>query len=91
MSTLSRFGFLILAIASLAIFSWACSSTPEPVDPTATAESLPTNTQVPPSTSDPADTPSPDSTPTAPPTTRDWNVLGDPNASVTIADFGDFM
>ena len=92
----TRIALLLVCISTLAIVSWACSSSPEIVDPTSTAEALPTNTLVPPSTSaptdaPPTDTPPPDSTPGTPLTTRDWNVLGSPDASVSIADFGDFM
>ena len=94
--TFTRLGILLFCITTLAIVSWACSSGPEIVDPTSTAAPLATNTLVPPSTSAPSDapptdTPPIDSTPSALPTTRDWNVLGSPDASVSIADFGDFL
>ena len=92
--TFTRITLLLVCITALAMVSWACSSGPEIVDPTSTAAPLPTNTLVPQSTSAPTDAPpthpSPDSTPDAPPTTRDWNVLGSPDATVSIADFGDF-
>ena len=91
--TFTRITLLLVCISALAMVSWACSSGPEIVDPTSTAAPLPTNALVPPSTSAPTDTLSlpTDSTPSALPTTRDWNVLGSPDASVSIADFGDFM
>ena len=92
----TRIALLLVCISTLAIVSWACSSGPEIVDPTSTAAPLPTDTLVPQSTSGPTDalptdTPPLDSTLGARPTTRDWNVLGSPDASVSIADFGDFM
>ena len=94
--TFTRITLLLVCISALAIVSWACSSGPEIVDPTSTAAPLPTDTLVPQSTSAPTDalptdTSPLDSTLGAPPTTRDWNVLGSPDASVSIADFGDFM
>ena len=86
-----RIALLIFGVATLAIVSWACSSSPDPVDPIATAEPVPTNTLAPDATSAPSDTRSPDSTPSAPPTNRDWNILGPLDAPVTVADFGDFQ
>ena len=94
-TTVPRIALFLFCAAALAMGSWACSS-PDPVDPTATAEPIPINTLISAATSSPPDTPSPetpfpDSTPSAPPTTREWNILGPLDASVTIADFGDFQ
>ena len=38
----------------------------------------------------PADTEEPDAAPSAP-SARDWNVLGSPDASVTVLDYSDFQ
>lgn len=86
-----RISLFLFAMAALGLISWACSSSPDPVDPSATAEPVPTNTLLPAATSAPSGTPSPNSTPSAVPTNRDWNILGPLDASVTIADFGDFQ
>ena len=92
-----RVALFFFCAAALVIGSWACSSSPDPLDPTATAGPIPTNTLAPVATLIPSDTPSPDPTPSqdptpsTPPTTREWNILGPLDASVTIADFGDFQ
>ena len=95
----------LCTLLGLAIACGGSAEATEPPQPTPvasdeasdpTAEPIATNILIPAATSDPPDTssletPFPDSTPSAPPTTREWNILGPLDASVTIADFGDFQ
>ena len=85
--------FLPLFIAVLAIVA-ACGGSSAP-EPTAAPTQPPAATSVPDEPPEPTSAPSePD--PTAAPETpdisgRDWNVLGSPDALVTVIDYSDFQ
>ncbi len=66
----------------------APTATPTP-EPTPTATPAPTATPTPTATPRPTPTPSPPLPPA--PEDRGWNVLGDPEAPVTVEKFGDFQ
>ena len=66
----------------------APTATPTP-EPTPTATPAPTATPTPTATPKPTPTPSPPLPPA--PEDRGWNVLGDPEAPVTVEKFGDFQ
>ena len=72
----------------------APTATPTP-EPTPTAIPTPTATPAPTATPTPTATPRPTPTPSPPlppaPEDRGWNVLGDPEAPVTVEKFGDFQ
>ena len=80
----------LLLIASVAVGIIAACGGPTDPDPTSAPD--PTSTQPPAATTAPDDEPEPTAAPEIPDISgRDWNVLGFPDALVTVLDYSDFQ